>query len=778
MNNKPTLNNKNESVVFNYSDVVLTEPMERLLNRGLNFSILPKKLDLTQVLTDYKRFERSAIWHEFWYGRVKDEDEEERKEPIFPTHKTNMPKNYTVPEGLKVFLNSVKSEITDPKNRNKEECNLPVDEINALKQLIQLQKDRKIVIKACDKGAGIIILNYNTYMKACYEHLLSKTEDDIPYYSKVDDLAVERAKLKIREVLEEGLEQGFISKNEFNAMIADDKMPGKFYSNFKVHKPDIPVRPILSGCGSITEGIATYVEYHICKITNTHDTYLQDTPDFLRTIERINRGPRLSQNAILVTLDVKALFTNIKHDDGLQCLQQQLEKKSEPEVPPDFILKLMEIILRHNIFSFHDSLWKQEVGAAMGSKPVPSYAIIFMARTIDQAIKHLATKYDQNMIPTLQLMKRFLDDYFIILNGSTKMCHQLLNDINQIHPSIQLTMSHTSIADETADNKCDCEPKSAIPFLDTLCSIENGKIDTDLYKKTTDRNQYLLPSSCHSKTTTKAIPFSLALRIVRICSDPVKRDKRMRELKQSLLERGYSESMVDSALARAKKVPRMAALKKVVKKSQTKRPVFAVTYDPRLPSITNLQTKHWRSMVSRDKYLGDVFPSPPLTAYKRQPNIRSHIIRAAVPKGPGRYPQRNQRSMSKCNSQNCMACPFIKEGKEVKINGVSWKINKQLNCKSFNVVYAIICKKDNCKEAYIGETKQMLKSRLAQHRGYVQNNIEATGQHFNLPGHSLADLMVTIIEQVRKSDTLYRKEREEYHIRRFNTLYKGINRKI
>ena len=43
----------------------------------------------------------------------------------------------------------------------------------------------------------------------------------------------------------------------------------------------------------------------------------------------------------------------------------------------------------------------------------------------------------------------------------------------------------------------------------------------------------------------------------------------------------------------------------------------------------------------------------------------------------------------------------------------------------------------------------MLKSRLAQHRGYVQNNIEATGQHFNLPGHSLADLMVTILEQVK-----------------------------
>ena len=96
-------------------------------------------------------------------------------------------------------------------------------------------------------------------------------------------------------------------------MIADEKMPGRFYGNFKVHKPEIPIRPILSGCDSLTEGIATYVEYHISDIAKTHDTYIQDTPDFLRILECINKGPRLSQNAILVTFDVKALFTNIKH---------------------------------------------------------------------------------------------------------------------------------------------------------------------------------------------------------------------------------------------------------------------------------------------------------------------------------------------------------------------------------------------------------------------------------------------------------------------------------
>ena len=73
----------------------------------------------------------------------------------------------------------------------------------------------------------------------------------------------------------------------------------------------------------------------------------------------------------------------------------------------------------------------------------------------------------------------------------------------------------------------------------------------------------------------------------------------------------------------------------------------------------------------------------------------------------------------------------------------------------------------------------MLKFRLDDHRGYVNNHVDtATGSHFNQPGHSLADMSVTILEQVRKNNDAYRKEREEYFIRKFNTIQKGMNRKI
>ena len=91
-----------------------------------------------------------------------------------------MPKNYSVLEGLKIFLSSIKSEIQDPRNRNQALPNISDDEMEAMKQLIQLQRERKIVVKAYDKGAGIIVINFVDYMQTCYNHLNSKQSDNKP----------------------------------------------------------------------------------------------------------------------------------------------------------------------------------------------------------------------------------------------------------------------------------------------------------------------------------------------------------------------------------------------------------------------------------------------------------------------------------------------------------------------------------------------------------------------------------------------------------------------
>ena len=116
-----------------------------------------------------------------------------------------------------------------------------------------------------------------------------------------------------------------------------------------------------------------------------------------------------------------------------------------------------------------------------------------------------------------------------------------------------------------------------------------------------------------------------------------------------------------------------------------------------------------------------------------------------------------------------------------KINHTqTWKINKRFTCETYNCIYILECDKDNCNQRYIGMTERLFKYRLAEHRGYIQNQVtsKATGAHFNLPGHSLANMKATILEQVKYDDEEYRSQREKYFIRKFNTFYDGLNREI
>ena len=78
----------------------------------------------------------------------------------------------------------------------------------------------------------------------------------------------------------------------------------------------------------------------------------------------------------------------------------------------------------------------------------------------------------------------------------------------------------------------------------------------DFYCKKTDINQYLLPSSCHPKTTTKAITHSLGLRIIRMCTKSEEKNMRLEEIKELLLARKYPESLVDRAIQKAKQIPK------------------------------------------------------------------------------------------------------------------------------------------------------------------------------------------------------------------------------
>ena len=221
------------------------------------------------------------------------------------------------------------------------------------------------------------------------KHLFSERTGDNqvkhPYYMKTNDSIINEAKTKIRFLTEQALEDDVINKAEFEAMNDSKKGPGKFYCTFKVHKDHPegstpPERPIVSGSGSFSENIGIFIEYHIRELANKHTTFIQDTPDFLRQIEVLNENEILSHDSILVTIDIQALYTNIPLDEALECTKEALLNSGKDEKVTDFIVQLLHILLKFNIFEFNKELFLQLIGVAMGSRPSPSIANIFFSK--------------------------------------------------------------------------------------------------------------------------------------------------------------------------------------------------------------------------------------------------------------------------------------------------------------------------------------------------------------------------------------------------------------
>ena len=181
-------------------------------------------------------------------------------------------------------------------------------------------------------------------------------------------------------------------------------------------------------------------------------------------------------------------------------------------------------------------------------------------------------------------------------------------------------------------------------------------------------------------------------------------------------------------------------------------------------------------MTAKNPYLKEVFPEPPLVAFRRQKNVKDYLVRSKVPDKINRKSLRDKRGMKRCGKQ-CPACPFVKEGKFVNLKKGTWKINTEATCQTNNIIYLLECNKEGCKERYIGESSRSIKERIKEHTSYIRSIFptQATGLHFNLPGHSLGNMTMTILEKVTKKDDMYRKERETHLIRKFNTFYHGIN---
>ena len=95
-----------------------------------------------------------------------------------------------------------------------------------------------------------------------------------------------------------------------------------------MHKPGNPGRPVISSIGCHTERISKYVDYHLQPLNQALPSYIKDTTDFLNKLDTL--PDQLPEESILVTMDVRALYTNVPNEEGIDAVKQFLRARNKP----------------------------------------------------------------------------------------------------------------------------------------------------------------------------------------------------------------------------------------------------------------------------------------------------------------------------------------------------------------------------------------------------------------------------------------------------------------
>ena len=145
------------------------------------------------------------------------------------------------------------------------------------------------------------------------ERQLNNTEN---YWKLQEDLAATNMEL-VNATKERLKKQKLRNEKGAERLKRNDPKTPKFYLRPKIHKEGNPGRPIVSSVNCHTANIWKYVDYHTQLIVKEILSYVKNTQDFLKILEKVKDIP---QESLLVTLDVKSLYVNNPNNEGIKAV--------------------------------------------------------------------------------------------------------------------------------------------------------------------------------------------------------------------------------------------------------------------------------------------------------------------------------------------------------------------------------------------------------------------------------------------------------------------------
>jgi len=648
--------------------------------------------------------------------------------------------------------------------------NLLPGEKQAIKELTN---NPNIIIKPADKGGCTVIMNTVDYIAEA-ERQLSNREFYLPQTTDLTPIHNQKVKTLI-----DRLTNTAISEEVAKFLFFEKPRTPSIYFLPKIHKETRPPpgRPIVSANSCPTERISGLVDYLLRPYVPQLPSYVKDTTDFINKIEQI---PRLESEALLVTLDVTSLYTNIPNQESLEVALHTLNTNRDDTEHPlknTDIVEMLNLVLTCNNFEFNNQHFLQTQGVAMGTRVAPTIANLVMGHFEEKFV------YTYHLRPLIWL--RYIDDNFMIWTHGKEALDEFIAHLNSVHPSIKFTH--------------EASPAS-VNFLDTtVIKDHTGHLYTTLYTKPTDTHAYLHYASCHPHHQKTSGPYGQLLRLRRICYRQRDFLREAHILLQHYQKRGYPHPLLAESLEKALNQDRATLLTPKTKPPQdlANRPLFCVIpYNPSNPPIKDILRQNWH-ILETDPKLKCFMEKELIIGHSRPKNLKDILVSSKLryKPSPTTSPNTTPNPSKLCTRRQCRYCKLCDHSGAIRstTTGRRYIIPQHFSCEFNNLIYAITCKK--CKKQYVGQTSNNIRTRFQKHLkdiehagnwsrdpdSYKRQGKTNVGRHFSEQQHTKDDVTIQVLELIPvdpKSELAneLRLTREHHWMHQLKTIYpSGIN---
>nr|VZI43883.1 unnamed protein product [Spirometra erinaceieuropaei] len=186
-------------------------------------------------------------------------------------------------------------------------------------------------------------------------------------------------------------------------MWTTDTTLARFYGLSKIHKANVPLRPIVALKGSPTYNLAEWM-YSKLKFLQGHSTIsVRSVSQFLIDL----RGRGIQSDEIMASFDVMSLFTSIPPNLAREVLRKRLEEaydETQNALKIEHLMRLFEFC-QQTFFTFAGETYEQIKGTPMGT-PVSG----LVAELVLQDLEKIAFIQNERVF-----LRRYVDDTFVII---------------------------------------------------------------------------------------------------------------------------------------------------------------------------------------------------------------------------------------------------------------------------------------------------------------------------------------------------------------------------